>query len=100
MTPETLAALLAMAGVSYACRAGGFLMMRFVSLNSRRVRAWLNGIPIAIMGSILAPTLVKGGPAEWLGFAVAVIAMKATGSDLAAAAAGVAVVALVRGFLA
>ncbi|MCC7049863.1 MAG: AzlD domain-containing protein [Alphaproteobacteria bacterium] len=96
MTPEILLALLAMAGVSYACRAGGFLMMRFVSLSSRRVRAWLNGIPIAIMGSILAPTLAKGGPAEWLGFAVAAIAMKATGSDLVAVAAAVFAVAVTR----
>lgn len=95
MTPDLVVALLAMGAVSYACRAGGFWAMRFVRL-SGRVRAWLNGIPIAVMGAVLAPAIYRGGPAEWLGFAVTVGLMKATGSDLLAVGAGVAVVALAR----
>jgi uncharacterized membrane protein len=85
-----------MGAVSYACRAGGFAMMHYLPLASRRVRAWLNGIPIAIMGSLLAPALLKGGPAEWLGFATSAIVYKTTGSDIAAVAAGVAAVATMR----
>jgi len=96
MTPDLAIALAVMAAVSYACRIGGFMAMRFVPLRAPRVRAWLNGIPIAIMGSLLAPALLKGGPAEWLGFAVAGGTYKATGNDIAAVAASVAAVALVR----
>ena len=96
MTAETLVALLVMGAVSFACRAGGYVMMRFVPLSSRRVKAWIGGIPIAIMGSLLAPALLKGGPAEWLGFAVAGVAFKTTGNDIVAVAAAVATVALAR----
>lgn len=99
MTTDLLVALAAMAAVSYACRVGGFLLMRFVSLDSPRVRAWLDGIPISIMGALLAPALLKGGPPEWLGFAVAGGTYKATGSDIGATIAAVAAVALARAYL-
>jgi len=98
MSSEALVAVLGMAVVSYACRAGGFWVMRYVPL-SGRVRAWLNGIPMAIMGAVLAPAAVKGGPPEWLGLAVTFLAMKTTGNDLLAVAAGVAVVAVARAYL-
>ncbi|MGE0715165.1 MAG: AzlD family protein, partial [Alphaproteobacteria bacterium] len=74
---------------------GGFWAMGFVAVTPR-LRAALEAIPIAVMTAILAPAALKGGLAEATGLAVAMFAMRATGSDLAAAAAGVATVALVR----
>jgi uncharacterized membrane protein len=99
VTPELLVALLVMAAVSYACRVSGFVMMRFVPLNAPRVRAWINGIPVSIMGALLAPALLKGGPAEWLGFVVAGGVFKATGNDIAAVVAAVVAVAITRALL-
>ena len=96
MTREIWIALIVMGTVSYACRAGGFLAMRYVPLRSRRVRAWLNGIPISIMGAVLAPAVLEGGPPEWLGCLVAGGMFKATGSDIAAVAGAVMAVAVAR----
>ncbi len=96
MTRDVAIALAVMAAVSYACRISGFVLMRFLPIDAPRMRAWLGGIPIAIMGALLAPALLKGGPAEWIGFAVAGGTYRATGSDIAAVAAAVLAVALVR----
>ena len=40
--------------------------MRYVALTPR-VDAWLRAIPIALVGAILGPVAVNGGPPEWLG---------------------------------
>ncbi|MCC7273305.1 MAG: AzlD domain-containing protein [Alphaproteobacteria bacterium] len=95
MTPDVLVAIIGMAAASYACRAGGFWLMGFVPI-TRRVRAGLEAIPIAVMAAILAPVAARGGPAEAAGLVAALAVMRATGNDLAGALAGVAAVALVR----
>lgn len=97
MVSSTAVAILGMALVSYLCRIGGFWAMRYVPL-SGRVRAWLSGIPMAVMGAVLAPAAVKGGPPEWAGFVVTFAAMKATNNDLVAVGAGIVAVALGRSF--
>ena len=98
MVTSTAVAILGMALVSYLCRIVGFWAVGFVPL-SGRVRAWLSGIPMAVMGAVLAPAAVKGGPPEWAGFAVTFLAMKTTGNDLVAVGAGILVVALGRALL-
>lgn len=98
LRPDVLVAILAMAAVTFACRAGGFVLMRFVALTPR-VRAWLRAIPIALMGAILAPIAVHGGIPEWLGLAVAATAMRFSGSELLATVAAMAVVAGGRALL-
>jgi len=98
MVSSTAIAILGMAVVSFACRAGGFWAMRYVPL-SLRVRAWLSGIPMAVMGAVLAPAIARGGPPEWAGFAVTFLAMKTTGNDLVAVGAGIVVVAVGRSLI-
>jgi uncharacterized membrane protein len=95
--PDVLVAILLMGIASYACRAGGFFLMRYVALTPR-VEAWLSAIPIALIGAIVGPVAVKGGPPEWLGLATAVGLMRFTGNDFISAIGAVAVVAIARAF--
>ena len=75
---------------------GGYLLMRYVAITPR-TRAWLEAVPLAVVGAILGPIAFSGGPPEWLGLAAAAIAMRVTGSELASIVAGIAVVAIGRG---
>jgi uncharacterized membrane protein len=95
MRIDVVAAILLMAAASHLCRAGGYFLMRYVTLTPR-VRAWLQAIPVALMGAVLGPAAVNGGPPEWAGLAVAAGAMRATGNDFLSIAAGMATVALMR----
>jgi uncharacterized membrane protein len=93
--PEALAAILLMGLASYACRAGGFFIMRYVAVTPR-VEAWLKAIPIALIGAILGPVAANGGVPEWLGLATAILLMRLTGNDFVSAIAAVAIVAVAR----
>ncbi len=93
--PEALAAILLMGLASYACRAGGFFLMRYVTVTPR-VEAWLKAIPVALIGAILGPIAANGGPPEWLGLATAVLVMKFIGNDFVSVIASVAVVSATR----
>jgi uncharacterized membrane protein len=93
--PDALAAILLMGLASYACRAGGFFLMRYVTVTPR-VEAWLKAIPVALIGAILGPIAANGGPPEWLGLATAELAMKFIGNDFVSVIASVAVVAVTR----
>lgn len=93
--PDALAAILLMGLASYACRAGGFFLMRYVTVTPR-VEAWLKAIPVALIGAILGPIAANGGPPEWLGLATAVLVMKVIGNDFVSVIASVAVVAVTR----
>jgi uncharacterized membrane protein len=95
MHADVALAIFAMAVASYACRVGGFVLMRYVAITPR-TRAWLNAIPVALIGAILGPVAVKGGPAEWCGLAVAALAMRVTGNEFASGVAAIAVVATLR----
>ncbi len=95
VAPDVLIAILAMAAISYACRVGGFAAMGFVPL-TRATRAWLESIPFAVIGAVVGPALVRGGTAEWAGFAIAVLAERLTGNDFLGVAGGLATVALAR----
>jgi uncharacterized membrane protein len=94
-SPEFIVALVVMAAASFACRAGGFLLMRFVPITPR-LEAAIGAVPLAVMIGIVAPVAAKGQPAELLGIAAVILAMKVIDNDLLAALAGVVVVAIAR----
>ena len=94
--PITLVTIVLMALVTYATRAGGLWVASRLDL-SERAEAWLEGIPGAILVSIVAPVVLTGGLAEALAaLAVVVVALR-TGSLPAAMAVGVGAVVLLRG---
>lgn len=92
---ELLPLLLALTLASFACRAGGFWLMRYISVTPR-LRAALGAAPLAVMVAIVTPAAARGDPPEILGLAVIALAMRVARSELVAAIAGVATVALAR----
>jgi uncharacterized membrane protein len=92
---DLLPLLLALALASYACRVGGFWLMRFVTVTPR-LRATLAAAPLAVMLGIVTPAAMRGGLAEWVGLAATFIAMRLSRNDLIAMFCGIAAVALVR----
>ncbi len=95
IAPEFLTALFAMAAAAFFCRAGGFVLMRFVTVTPR-LEAGLRAIPIGVMIGIVAPVAMSGRVPELLGLAVILIMMKLSRNDVVAALSGVAVVGLCR----
>lgn len=93
--PLNLGIILAMGLVTYATRAGGFLMMRWLPQGGR-VEAWLRAVPGAVLTSIVAPALLTHGLSGALAIGVSLLVMRAVRQDLLAIAAGVATVALAR----
>jgi uncharacterized membrane protein len=93
--PGLLPLLAGLALASFACRALGFALMRFVPVTPR-VKAALDAAPLAVMVGIVAPAAVRGGPPEWAALAVTAATMRLTGNDFLAALVGVAVLAAAR----
>jgi uncharacterized membrane protein len=90
--------LIAMTVASFATRAAGFWLMRFVTITPR-LEAALKATPLAVMVGIATPAAASGKPAEILGIVVTIGLMRATGNDLVAAIGGVAALALARQFV-
>ena len=97
--PDVFQAILLLGLASLTCRLSGFMLMRYVSITPR-VDAWLRAIPIALIGAILGPVAVNGGPPEWLGLAAAVGLMYFTANEFVAAIGACAAVALMRATMA
>jgi uncharacterized membrane protein len=93
--PDILIAIGLIGLVSLICRFGGFFLMRYVAITPR-IEAWLRAMPVALVGSIIGPVVVKGGPPEWLGLAVAALLMRVIGNEFLGCAGGVFAVAMVR----
>jgi uncharacterized membrane protein len=93
--PDVFYAIFVLGITTYVLRAGGFFMMRYVAITPR-VEAWLRSIPIALIGAILGPIAVNGGPPEWLGIVVAVGLMYTLGNEFVSAMLACGAVALVR----
>jgi uncharacterized membrane protein len=91
-------AIAGMAVASYACRIAGFLLMGYVPITPR-LEAALRAMPIGVMTGIVAPSIASGQPPQIAGLLAVALVMKLTGSDIAAAVAGAAVVALGRWLL-
>ncbi len=80
---------------AFACRAGGFWLMRFVAVTPR-MEAALSAAPLAVMVGVVGPAALHGGVAEFTGLAVVGAVMWWRGKDVVAMLAGVVAVALVR----
>jgi uncharacterized membrane protein len=95
MRPEILHAIVMLGIASYACRFAGYFLMGYVSLTPR-VEAWLNAIPIALIGAILGPVAFNGGPVEWIGLAAAIGLMRVTSNEFVSVIGSVVAVAATR----
>jgi uncharacterized membrane protein len=95
MRVDALLTILAMAVVTYATRAGGLWLMRFVT-PSPRVEAWLRHIPGAVLISLIAPTVIAGGLAATLGALGTALVAARTKNLLLAIIVGVGLVWILR----
>jgi uncharacterized membrane protein len=91
LRPDVLLAILGMAVVTYACRAGGYAILRSVRPPAF-VDAMLRHLPGALFVAYVAPPLVGGGPAFWIGAVAGVAVQVATRNMGLAILAGVAAV--------
>lgn len=91
-----LAVVLAMSGVTYATKAGGFWILNRIEL-SESARDALDVLPGGIIVAFLTVRLLNGGAIEWVaGLAVLVVARE-TGNVLLAMGTGVGVLLILRG---
>ena len=95
----TLAAILAMAAVTYAMRAGGFWLMAHVPLTAR-VRRILGALPGTVVVATVLPLVVRDGVPALLAIAAACGVMLIRRNDFLAVLAGMAAAALARLWLA
>jgi uncharacterized membrane protein len=95
----TLAAILAMAVVTYAMRAGGFWLMAQVPLTVR-LRRVLEALPGTVVVATVLPIAVREGFPAVLAIAAACAAMMLRRNDFLAVLAGMVVAALARVWLA
>lgn len=91
----TLAAILAMALVSFALRASGYVLLARIP-PTPFVRAFLTHLPGALFAAFLAPALLAGGWPSLFGGMVTAVVMWARHSLPLAMAAGVGAVWLVE----
>nr|WP_298682229.1 AzlD domain-containing protein [uncultured Dongia sp.] len=98
IAPDFLLALLAMGLASFACRAGGFFLMRFVTVTPR-LEAALRILPLGVMIGIVAPVAALGKIPELIGLGLVLLLMKVTGNDFLAALSGIVAVAIIRQLL-
>jgi len=91
----TLLAIVLMALVTYATRAGGLWLASRLDL-SERAEIFLDQIPGAILISLVAPVVITGGPAAWAAAAAAALVAWRTGSLLGAMVVGVACILALR----
>lgn len=94
-SPEALIAILGMALVTFAIKAGGLLLANRLPREGFAA-AWLRHIPGAVMASLVAPALVTGSAAEAIAAAVTGLVFIVSRNLLAAMAAGVATVFFAR----
>lgn len=92
---EALVAILGMALVSFAVKAGGLLLANRLPRDGFAA-AWLKHIPGAVLASLVAPALVTGTPAEAIAAAATTLVYLLTRNLFAAMAAGVLTVYLAR----
>ncbi|MBV9522854.1 MAG: AzlD domain-containing protein [Alphaproteobacteria bacterium] len=88
-------AVLAMAVVTFALRAGGMLLARRLP-QSGRGALWLRQIPPAVLAAIVAPAILNGGPAEAIGAATTAAAAALSRNLFLAMALGLGAALLLR----
>jgi uncharacterized membrane protein len=88
---DVLLVILLIALVSFACRAGGYAVLRNVSPPAF-VEAMLRHLPGALFAAYVTPSLVAGGASAWIGaLAVALMQIATRNLGLAIVAGVVAV---------
>ncbi|AVF05300.1 MULTISPECIES: AzlD family protein [Devosia] len=98
-SPEAFIAILGMALVTIAIKAGGLLLADRLPRQGFAA-AWLRHIPGAVLAALVAPALVTGSPAEMIAAIAAGGIYILTRNLFAAMAAGVLAVYLARLLLA
>lgn len=71
--PATLAAILAMAAVTYLTRVAGFFLASRMALRGRS-KAAFDAIPAAVLVAVIAPTALATGWPETVAAAVSILA--------------------------
>ncbi|HEY4251422.1 MAG TPA: AzlD domain-containing protein [Roseomonas sp.] len=89
---DVLAAILAMAAVTYLCRAGGYAILRAVRA-PRFVERLLQHLPGPLFCAYVAPSLAQWGWTGWAAAMAVVAAQYVTGNLAAAILAGAAAMA-------
>lgn len=97
MPSEVVIAILGMAAVTFAIRAGGFLIAGRLP-STGFVALWMRNLPGAVLAALLAPDLLKGGPAAWIAAGAATLVHLATRSVLATIVVGILAMFLFRRF--
>lgn len=95
MSLEALIAILGMAAVTYAIRAGGFLLASRLP-STGFVASWMRHLPGAVLASLVAPAILAGGMAEAIAAVATAVIYIASRNLFAAMAGGVLVVYLAR----
>ena len=93
--PDFPAMLAVMMLAAFACRVGGFLMMRYLPA-SPRLEAALRATPLSVMAGITALALAGGQVAEALALGGVVVLTLVTRNDVLSALLGVVIVAALR----
>lgn len=97
MSADALLAILGMAAVTYAIRAGGFLIAERLP-STGFIALWMRNIPGAVLAALIAPDVLKGGPAAWLAAAAAALVYATTRNVFATIVGGVLAMFLLRRF--
>lgn len=79
-----------MAVITYACRAGGYVLMGFVVITPRIKRA-LDALPGSIVVATVAPLVLKGGFVAFAAVTAGLLAMIFTRKEMLALGAGLGV---------
>lgn len=95
MSLEALLAILGMAAVTYAIRAGGLLLANRLP-STGFVAAWLRHLPGAVLAALIAPVILRGGPAEAIAAVATALIYVASRNLFAAMVGGVLAVYLAR----
>ena len=95
MTLDALLAILGMAAVTYAIRAGGLLVANRLPTDGFVAR-WMKHVPGAVMAALIAPAVIRGGPAEAVAAAATALVYILSRNLFAAMAGGVFAVYLAR----
>lgn len=95
MTLDALLAILGMAAVTYAIRAGGLLVANRLPTDGFVAR-WMKHVPGAVMAALIAPAVMRGGPAEAVAAAATALVYILSRNLFAAMAGGVFAVYLAR----
>lgn len=95
MALEALIAILGMAAVTFAIRAGGLLLANRLPTTGF-VASWMKHVPGAVLAALVAPAILSGGTAEAIAAAVTALIYIVSRNLFAAMLGGVLAVYLAR----